>query len=81
MNRLKNVSLDQHVASHAFAERVYELISEGYDLATVRDAVRELHRRAREGNQTVQRDAFVEVLDELEAEYPSASADSEVHSP
>jgi lactam utilization protein B len=79
----KSAQLDQHVASQAFAERLYEhvqeLIAEGYDLATVHDAVRELHRRAREGNQTVQRDAFVEVLDELEAEYPSASADSEVH--
>jgi hypothetical protein len=77
----KNARLDQHVASHAFAERVYEhvqdLLTDGYDLPTVRNAVRELHRRAREANQTVQRDAFVEVLDELEAEYLSASTDSD----
>ena len=76
----ENAQIDQHLASHAFAERIYEhvqeLIAEGHDLASIRDAVRELHRRAREANQTVQRDAFVEVLDELEAEYPSVSADS-----
>jgi hypothetical protein len=76
----KSAQLDQHLTSHVFAERVYEhvqdLIGDGYAPATVRDAVRELRRRAREANQTVQRDAFVEVLDELEAEYPGASADS-----
>jgi lactam utilization protein B len=76
----KSAKLDQHLASHVFAERIYEhvqeLIAEGHDLASIHDAVRELHRRAREANQAVQRDAFVEVLDELEAEYPSGSADA-----
>ena len=73
----KSAKLDQHLASHDYAERLYEralqLIEDGHDPAQVHDAVKELHRRARESNQVIQRDAYVEVLDALDEEYPSFS--------
>lgn len=70
--------LDQHLASHEYAERVYvhalALIDSGTAPAEVRGAVRELHRRARSNGQAVERDAYVEVLDALDEEYPSLVA-------
>lgn len=69
MPRSDQNKIDQHVASHARAERIYEhvleLIRLGHDPNEVRTAVRELHRRARENHQVLERDAFVEVLDAL----------------
>lgn len=69
----KNFQLAQHYASHAFAEQIYahvlELIEEGHDPSSIRAALKELHMRARGAGQPIQRDAFVEVLDELDAEY------------
>ena len=66
--------LDAHLASHVFAERIYEhvqeLIESGSDPAEIRDALRELHRRAREKYQVIERDAYVEVLDALDEECP-----------
>lgn len=74
----KNVKLDQHLASHDYAERVFEhaldLIHSGVNPCEVREAVWELHRRARETRQVVERDAYVEVLDALNEEYPSVVA-------
>ncbi len=47
--------LDAHLDSHAFAERIYEhvreLIESGSDPVEIRDAMRELHRRARAKHQ------------------------------
>jgi hypothetical protein len=76
----ESTQLDQHLASHVLAERIYghvvDLIETGYDPIVVRDAVKELHRRSRAAGQAIPRDAFVEVLDELDAEYPGVSRDS-----
>jgi hypothetical protein len=72
----KNTQLDLHLASHDFAERLYarvqQLIEDGYPPAQVLEAVQELYRRAREDGLVVQRDAFVEVLDALDEEYPAS---------
>jgi hypothetical protein len=74
----KSSQLDQHLASHDYAERFYvhveRLFREGYQPAQVREAVRELHCRARERGEAVKRDGLVEVLDALDEEYPTARA-------
>lgn len=70
--------LDAHLASHAYAERIYEhvqeLIGSGSEPSEIRDALRELHRRAREKHQVIERDAYVEVLDALDEDYPHLGA-------
>jgi hypothetical protein len=70
--------LDQHLASHDYAERVYgrvlDLLGSGSSSVELRQALLELHRRAYEHGQVVERDAYVEVLDALDAEHPPVPA-------